>query len=97
MPVQLDRAIQEEILRYCQVFVPEAEVFVFGSRAIGKATPRSDLDLALRAPQAIPLERIYQLKNVFSNSNIPQRIDVIDLNAVTPDFRAVVEAQMVRL
>lgn len=97
MNIILENSQREEILNYCRVFVPEAAVYVFGSRAAGGATPRSDLDLALEAENALPLEKIYQLKNVFVNSNLPFRVDIIDLNAVTPDFREVVERQAVLL
>lgn len=97
MAIELNPSIRDEIIRYCRAIVPEAKVFVFGSRATGAATPRSDLDLALLAPQALPLERIYQLKNTFMNSNIPHRIDVVDMNALDAGFRKLVEAEAVLL
>ncbi len=97
MTIMLEDRQREEILNYCRVFVPEAKIFVFGSRATGRATERSDLDLALQAPRALPLEKIYQLKNVFSNSDLPFRVDVVDLNAVTADFAAAIRNQAVLL
>ena len=34
---------------------PESQVWVFGSRSTGKNRPYSDLDLAVKAPQRLPL------------------------------------------
>ena len=78
--------------------VPEAEVFVFGSRAIGPAKAHSDLDLAIREKNG-PVDNgdMQKLKMAFEESDLPYRVDVVDLLSVSDEFRAIVEKQAVPL
>lgn len=89
-------AIVREIVDRC---VPAGTAaFIFGSRATGhKLKPWSDLDLALEAPQ--PLERrvLSRLAREFDEALLDWKVDVIDLNAVSPEFRRIVDAQKVSL
>ena len=81
---QADLALVQTILAH---FVPERPVYVFGSRATGKAKRRSDLDLCIGGEA--PLERgvIGSLVDAFDESDLPIEVDVIDLAAATGIFR----------
>jgi predicted nucleotidyltransferase len=67
----------------------EANVYVFGSRATGTTKRASDLDLA------IDLGR--QLTEGFEESNLPYRVDVVDLQTVDTGFRAIIDRNKVKL
>lgn len=76
---------------------PGATIRVFGSRVRGTARPYSDLDLAVTAEAALPASRIEAAKDAFSASDLPMSVDIVDYNAVTPAFRAVIDAASCRL
>lgn len=58
--------------------LPGIEVRVFGSRARGDARVLSDLDLLLLPPEPLSaLERFF-LRDEFSESDLPFRVDIVD-------------------
>lgn len=72
--------------------VPKARVVVFGSRANGTAKKTSDLDLAIDNGKPLGLSLLGELKHAFSESNLPIRVDVVDLHAISKEFKMVIES-----
>lgn len=70
--------------------VPGVEVRLFGSRATGPAKPHSDLDLALVWVGKIDFGTMAQLKDAFSESDLPFRVDVLDWNDIDDEFRGII-------
>ena len=66
-------------------------VWVFGSRATCKAKPYSDLDLALEGDGILPNALVNDLADAFRESDLPWKVDVLDLNAIAPTFRKVID------
>jgi predicted nucleotidyltransferase len=64
---------------------------VFGSRAHGRPRPYSDLDLAIDAGRHLSLTETAALAEAFSESDLPWKVDLLDLQLVGPAFRHVVE------
>jgi len=75
--------------------VPDAEVWAFGSRAKWIARDTSDLDLALIADAPLPLSRMAELKEAFSESDVPFKVDVVDWAGSNEDFRRIIREQHV--
>ncbi|MFV0298843.1 MAG: restriction endonuclease subunit S, partial [Hyphomicrobiaceae bacterium] len=71
--------------------------WAFGSRVTWTAKPFSDLDIALEGAAPLPSDVLIDLKEAFEASDLPWKVDVIDLNAVSPEFRAIVEQQRVQV
>ena len=71
--------------------VPECEVKAFGSRVNGTPKIYSDLDLAIKNSKKIPIEKIIALKDDFDDSIIPFRIDIIDWNAISNEFKNIID------
>jgi len=72
-----------------------SKVYVFGSRADGTARKFSDLDLAIdfngqKMPNAIK----YELENFFEASNISIRVDIVDLNAISENFKKIISPSL---
>ena len=57
----------------------KVKVYLFGSRAKGKALPFSDYDLAFLSEGDISEELTF-LRAILEESNFPYKVDVIDLN-----------------
>ena len=60
-------------------------VYFFGSRAEGKATPGSDVDIGLEGPEVRQV--IFRVREVLEESTVPYKVDVVDLGVVNPEFR----------
>ena len=73
--------------------IPELAVWAFGSRVTGGAGPVSDLDLVVISDEALSFETMAGLRNDFSESNIPYKVDVIDWSLIDPSFQAVIRQQ----
>ena len=71
-----------------------SQIFVFGSRATGTLKRASDLDLAIDLGR--PLTQLEQsnLAEKFEESDLPYRVDVVDLQTVQPYFKVIVEKTM---
>lgn len=76
--------VVKDILRQ---YVPDAVVYAFGSRVTGKAKPHSDLDLVIVGRDAIPLGQMHLLAEAFDDSDLPFRVDVLDWQSISDDFR----------
>jgi type I restriction enzyme S subunit len=73
--------------------VPGREVWAFGSRVRGTFRATSDLDLAILGDEPLSFELLAALRDDFSESNIPYKVDVVDWAATTPEFRGLIEAE----
>lgn len=86
--------IVQSILR--QHLPHNASIWVFGSRAKGTARKYSDLDLAIdMGGNPMPSHLSVLLSYDFEESDLPYKVDILDLNAVNPDFRRRIEMERV--
>jgi predicted nucleotidyltransferase len=76
---------------------PATQAWVFGSRATATAQRYSDLDLALEAEKPLSLDVLGDIAEALSESDLPCKVDVIDLRSVDPAFRAIIEPDMIAL
>jgi type I restriction enzyme S subunit len=73
-------------------------VFAFGSRANWTAKQSSDLDLAIDGFRVKLDKKIKSnLEDVFEESDLPYKVDVVDLNSVSESFREAIQDQLVRV
>ncbi len=70
-----------------------ARVFLFGSRATGRATRLSDIDVAILPLEPLPEGALSLIREALEESSIPYRVDVVDLSAVEAAFRERVLAE----
>jgi len=98
-PIELTaehRAIVQAVLR--QHLPPGAKVWVFGSRATGRAYRGSDLDLAIDAGQPLPYPTQSELGFAFEDSDLPYTVDVLDMHSLPDDaFRRNIQKVMLPL
>jgi predicted nucleotidyltransferase len=78
-------AILRDVLR--AHLPPGARAYVFGSRAHGGARQYSDLDLALEWDRPFGIDLIGQIAEALSESDLPYKVDIVDLALVDPAFR----------
>ena len=70
-------------------YVPEAEVWAYGSRVTGGGHDASDLDIVLRRPDDLskPFTELWELKDAIAESDIPILVDVMDWARIPERFR----------
>jgi predicted nucleotidyltransferase len=78
-----------------QRHVPCYEVWAFGSRVRNRSRRFSDLDLAIISRQPLELAKMAALRDDFSQSDLPWKVDVIDWANTGDEFRTQVEQQRV--
>lgn len=76
-------------------FVPEFEVWAFGSRVLGKAREYSDLDLVIITDAPLEKMRYIDIKDAFDDSMLPIRVDVLDWACVNAEFKDIIKAKYV--
>lgn len=70
----------------------EATVWMFGSRAAGRARRHSDLDLAIDAGRPLTLDET-ALAEAFCDSDLPYRVDLLDWQCADQHFRETIAAE----
>lgn len=81
--LEMIRAILDKHLLNCQVWA-------FGSRVKGHAKKYSDLDLVVVGKEKIPGKVVYLLKDEFQESDLPFRVELLDYNALSEEFKKVI-------
>ena len=76
---------------------PRVKVFLFGSRATGRAGSRSDIDLGIDLGHAIAPEVLAALRDTFDELPIMQKVDVVDFFTVDSVFKSVALQQTTSL
>lgn len=89
----ISNAERQIVLTILQQYVPEYEVWAFGSRIKDNAKPYSDLDLAVITEQPLSLERHADLVDAFSESDLPWKVDIVDWAATSENFRQIIQSQ----
>lgn len=89
LPVKWLEMIQQILAQH----LPDAEVIVYGSRVTGTAYQGNDLDLVVRNPRnlLVATGNLGKVSEVFSESNVPILIDILDWAQIPESFREEIE------
>lgn len=66
---------------------PEYRVFLFGSRASGRARERSDWDIGILGPDDVPGFLLARIHSDLDELPTLHRFDVVDLHSTSEAFR----------
>ena len=83
------RILQRILSKYPYYF------FVFGSRVKGTEKRFSDLDLCYK--ENIPSVVLFKLEEDFEESDLPFKVDVVNWNYCSNDFKKLIEKDMIPL
>jgi predicted nucleotidyltransferase len=85
-----ENQIKDEIRKVCARMgsdLQDYRVFLFGSRVAGGARDRSDFDVGVLGDHPLPLKTYYKMEDLLEQIETLYRIDWVDLNRVSPEFR----------
>lgn len=77
--------------------IPQRPVLAFGSRVTKTFKPHSDLDLCILGEEALSLNQFAHLREAFSESDLPMRVDLVDWATITPEFQAIIEKNSIKI
>ena len=87
------QALVDDILR--QHAPRPCRVWAFGFRVRGRARRFSDLDLAFDAGRPLTLRDTAVLADAFDESDLPWRVDIVDLVTCSETFKREIESYAV--
>jgi predicted nucleotidyltransferase len=76
----------KDLLSIFEKYCPKAEIIAYGSRVGGDCHDGSDLDLAIKNLDKCEI-KLYELKEIFRNSNIPFLIDIVEFEKIPESFQ----------
>ncbi len=77
---------RQAVCTLLQQYLPQAEVWAYGSRVNGDYYEASDLDLVARCP-VNQTNNLGDLRDAFSDSNLPIIVQIVDWDRIPDDFR----------
>lgn len=90
----LDLSDQQMLLvkNILQKYIPNKEVWAFGSRVNGTAKKFSDLDLAIICSEKLPKKLIVSLEEAFDESDLPIKVDIVEFNNSSENFQEIIKS-----
>jgi predicted nucleotidyltransferase len=86
------------VLMILSKYLPlHAKIWLFGSRATGRAKKYSDIDLLIDIGNAIPMQLLSQLNSAFDESILPYKVDIADASTITDAFKENIKSQIIPL
>ena len=95
MPIDLSESNLKIIQDIVKQYVPARPAYIFGSRVKGTARKFSDVDIAIGGTRPLSTPERAKLIDAFDLSDLPYRVDIVDLNKISPAFLALIEAEKV--
>ena len=80
-----------------QRYVPDREIWAFGSRAKWTAKEFSDLDIAIIGDTPLSIALTADMREAFQESALPFKVDIMDWANITPSFQQVIQAAKIQI
>lgn len=82
-----DLKIVQSILKQ---YLPDQEVWAFGSRITPKHKKFSDLDLVIITTKPLSIEILSNIADAFSQSDLSIKVDILDWSRITNAFQKII-------
>lgn len=86
---------KKKIIRILNALFPNVKIYLYGSRARGTHREWSDIDLALDLGRPINLYFLGEAKDVLKESRIFYKVELVDLNAISENFKESIKKDFV--
>lgn len=83
--------VQKMAARVVRAHIPDIayRIFLFGSRAEGRARDRSDIDIGIEGPRPVPFETLTAITDDLENLPSLYSVDIVDFSRMPERFRQV--------
>ncbi len=93
--IGLEDTYKKILIEIIEKHLPNAAIYLYGSRACGNAQECSDVDIALDTGEIIDREIIYKIMDDLEESKIPFFVDITDVNNISEKFKSGIEKEWV--
>ncbi|MCB9492778.1 MAG: nucleotidyltransferase domain-containing protein [Epsilonproteobacteria bacterium] len=83
----LEEKYKKKIISLISALIPEAKIYLYGSRARGDDAQRSDIDIALDSGYKLDLVDVGEVRDVLNATHIPYKLDLVDVHFVSKSIR----------
>ena len=90
MSIDIQSAHLKIVLAILAKYVSEHEIWAFGSRVDGKPKKHSDLDLVIKTDSRLANGIMANLRNAFSESDLPFKVDIVDWSRISDNFKTII-------
>ena len=87
MDTGIEKEVKEKIIAVINALIPQAKIYLFGSRAHRTYSKWSDIDIALDADAPLPAVDVGEVRDMLAESNIPYKIEVLDFHRDSKDMQ----------
>ena len=95
-PIKIDENQKKIVLSILRKYFVNEKYFVFGSRATHKNLKAfSDLDIAIQSADKLNTSDLAKAAEELSSSDLPFKVDLIDLNSISEEFRLNIQGELV--
>ena len=77
--MSVESKYKNELISIIHRHLPSCTIYLFGSRATGKESPGSDVDLAVDTGKQVPYNIILKILIDIEETTIPVNVDLVDL------------------
>lgn len=81
----------EIVVSILKKYIPNTEVWAFGSRVAWTAKEFSDLDLAIVSSKPLDKKTLVNLEEAFEESDLPIKVDVVEFSKVSKEFQEIIK------
>ena len=97
-PIKIDENQKKIVLSVLKKYFVNEKYFIFGSRATHKNLKAfSDLDIAIQSSGNISMSDLAKASEDLAASDLPFKVDLIDLNSISEDLRRNIQDELVEL
>ena len=93
--VGLNEKYKQLLIDIIEKHLPSTAIYLYGSRAYGKAEECSDVDIAVDAGAVIELGILFKINDDIEESSIPFFVDVVDVYSVSEKFKLGIKKEWV--
>ena len=87
MKINNEDKLIKDAVSIIKKYLPEAKVYLFGSRACNSFNEKSDIDIAINNKDLIPFDVLYKINEEIENLPTLLSFDIVDLSKVDKDFK----------
>lgn len=95
--IYLEPAYLKMVQNILRKHFPNRLVVVYGSRISEQHKPHSDLDLCVMGDEPLTLMQLAELREDFSESDLPIRVDIVDWTSVSSEFQKIIKKNYIQI
>lgn len=95
--LQLEPHYLQIVKKILKDIIPKKHAVIFGSRVTNTFKPHSDIDICVMSTRPLSFKTLADLREAFSESDLPMRVDIVDWASITQEFRTIIKAAFVEI